>query len=86
MKLVKLKESADGSETGRKIRSLLTPMEYTRLDDMIDVMFTTATDVEQASQVSEPDGEDEVTSETPKSHAKGTWEFTEASANKSSRR
>jgi hypothetical protein len=43
LKLVQLKENADGPETGRKIRSLLTPMEYTRLDEMVDVMFTTAT-------------------------------------------
>jgi hypothetical protein len=51
LKLVLLKESADDPETGRKIRSLLVPMEYTRLDAMIDVMFTTATDVEQANQI-----------------------------------
>src|SRR5437868_5607545 len=40
IKLVQLKEGAEEPETGRKIRSLLSPMEYTRLDQMVDVMFT----------------------------------------------
>jgi hypothetical protein len=74
-KLVKLKESADGPETGRKIRSLLVPMEYTRLDGMIDVMFTTATDVEQSSQVVTPESAEASPS---KERAKGTWEFTDS--------
>jgi hypothetical protein len=46
VKLVTLKEYSDESETGQKIRSVLTPVEYTRLDRLVDVMFTTATDVE----------------------------------------
>jgi hypothetical protein len=51
VKLVELKEGADGPETGRMIRNLLTPMEYTRLDEMIDVMFTTAKDVDGTAEV-----------------------------------
>jgi hypothetical protein len=51
VKLVQLKEHAEAPDTGRKIRSLLRPMEYTRLDQMIDVMFTTAKDVETAANV-----------------------------------
>lgn len=46
IKLVELKEASDDPETGRKIRSLLTPMEFTRLDSLVDAMFTTAKDVE----------------------------------------
>lgn len=49
IKLVLLKENAEAAETGLKMRSLLTPVEYTRLDRMVDVMFATATDVEDAS-------------------------------------
>jgi hypothetical protein len=45
IKLVMLKENSDDPETGRKIRSVLTPVEYTRLDRLVDVMFTTATDI-----------------------------------------
>jgi hypothetical protein len=75
LKLVHLKESADGPETGIKIRNLLTPMEYTRLDAMIDVMFTTATNLEQASQITEPDKE---ASAPLKERVRGTWEFTDS--------
>lgn len=45
VKLVQLNESSESSDTGTKIRKILTPVEYTRLDEMVDVMFTTATDV-----------------------------------------
>jgi hypothetical protein len=48
--LVKLKESTDEEETVTKIRGLLKPFEYTRLDNIIDVMFTTAKDVEAATE------------------------------------
>jgi hypothetical protein len=47
IKLVTLKEDSDEPETGTKIRSVLTPVEYTRLDGLVDVMFTTAKDIEQ---------------------------------------
>jgi hypothetical protein len=46
LKLVQLKENSEEPETGLKIRSLLIPMEFTRLDGLVDVMFTTATDIE----------------------------------------
>jgi hypothetical protein len=46
IKLVHLKENSDDPETGLKIRSLLTPMEFTRLDGLVDIMFTTVTDIE----------------------------------------
>lgn len=54
IKLVQIKESAEAAETGLKIRSLLAPMEYTRLDRMIDVMFAAARDVEVATAAEEP--------------------------------
>lgn len=46
--LVRIKESADEDTTVAKIRSLLTPFEYTRLDNIIDIMFTATKDVESA--------------------------------------
>jgi len=46
IKMVALKENADEPETGVKIRSILMPVEYTRLDGLVDVMFTTAKDIE----------------------------------------
>jgi hypothetical protein len=94
IKLVLLKENTEAVETGLKMRSLLTPIEYTRLDRMVDVMFTTATDVEEEP---EPGGQVEdaaepiaSTSRTPDfspaivaaadlaTTGKGTWHFTDA--------
>jgi hypothetical protein len=48
--LVTLKEGAEEEATITKIRSLLIPFEYTRLDNIIDVMFTAARDVEAADE------------------------------------
>ena len=57
--LVKIKENADEDTTITKIRSLLTPFEYTRLDNIIDIMFSATQDVESSlesdSQVSKSD-------------------------------
>lgn len=44
IKLVTLKEASEDEETLNKIRSLLIPFEYTRLDNIIDIVFATATD------------------------------------------
>ena len=84
IKLVQLKENTEGDETGLKIRSLLTPMEYTRLDKMIDVMFTAAADVGVAAATAE--GEAETASDgavepgvppTSTGKEKGVWQFTD---------
>ncbi len=87
IKLVKLKENSDDSETGRKIRSVLTPMEYTRLDRMVDVMFTTATDVtppvEPEPQPELVDGSSTPVADVPRfeeqqlPYRSGTWVFTD---------
>lgn len=71
LKLVRIKESTDSGVTSAKIRSVLVPVEYTRLDALADAMFTTAREVEAA-----------VDSETPAAtigagDAEGSgWEFT----------
>jgi hypothetical protein len=51
MKLLKVKENSNEAETGAKVRSLFAPVEYTRLDRMVDVVFTAATDVEVTPEV-----------------------------------
>jgi hypothetical protein len=61
MQLVLLKEGTEEEETLRKIRSLLTPIEYTRLDNLVDVLFTAAKDVETSSGVQESSFEEAVT-------------------------
>lgn len=72
--LVTLKESTEDEATSSKIRGILIPVEYTRLDRLIDVMFTTAKDVENAieSEIPQEEGPDESTTD------KGSWEFTES--------
>ncbi|MFC2135317.1 hypothetical protein ACFLTH_11950 [Bacteroidota bacterium] len=50
MRLIALKESSEEVETAQKIRSILVPLEYTKLDEMVDVMFTTAKDVESYTE------------------------------------
>ena len=46
IKLVQVKEKSDDPGTIHQIRQLLQPFEYTKIDRIIDVIFTTATDVE----------------------------------------
>jgi hypothetical protein len=72
--LVSLKESTEDEATSSKIRGILVPVEYTRLDRLIDVMFTTAKDVENAIESEQPKEEnpDANTGE------KGSREFTES--------
>jgi hypothetical protein len=89
LKLVQLRDSTDDPETGLKIRSLLTPLEYTRLDQLVDVMFSAATDLnvtEQLGQISSGPpsqeqlrGSDEASEPVATStlSEKGTWEFTD---------
>jgi hypothetical protein len=80
IKLVQLKENSESQETSKKIRSLLIPREYTRLDEMIDVMFTTAREVE--SVIEDVATEEEVSAEPAKvpEKAKGAWQFTDSKA------
>ena len=47
IKLVQIKEKSDDPATIIQIRQLLQPFEYTKIDRIIDVIFTTATDVEE---------------------------------------
>jgi hypothetical protein len=46
IKLVQVKEKSDDPATIHQIRQLLQPFEYTKIDKIIDVIFTTAVDVE----------------------------------------
>lgn len=46
IKLVQIKEKSDDPNTLNQIRQLLRPFEYTKIDRIIDVIFTTAVDVE----------------------------------------
>jgi hypothetical protein len=79
IKLVKLKENSDEPETGQKIRGLLAPMEYTRLDALVDVMFTAASDLEPSVVQDEvkPDVQ-EAAVPAEDEETEGRWIFTDA--------
>jgi hypothetical protein len=66
LKLVELKESTEAGLTGAKLRSVLAPVEYTRLDGLVDLMFTAAKDVEAA-----------IETENPEASEASSWEFTD---------
>ena len=55
IKLVRVKENADNQETIGKIKTLLTPIEYTRIDGLIDVMFTDTKDLESTFEAQSDD-------------------------------
>lgn len=80
IRLVELKEDSDDPETGGKIRSLLTPMEFTRLDGLVDVMFTTAKDVEAGVIEKAAEKSEDAPSSEPKDTQTGPsgWVFTDA--------
>ena len=51
-RLLDIKESTEEAETARKIRGVLRPVEYTRLDALVDVLFSAAKDAEDNRAVS----------------------------------
>ena len=69
--LVKLKETTEASATRAKIRGVPVPMEYTKLDSLIDVIFSAAKDVETGGGI---DASVEAGQEGEETSA---WEFTD---------
>lgn len=61
--LVKLNMKSDEVETSEKIRTLFKPIEYTRIDALIDVVFTAVEDVDSDDTSSIEDGETSIDSE-----------------------
>lgn len=63
IKLVQIREKSDDPSTLNQIRQLLQPFEYTKIDKIIDVIFTTAVNVESQQEIEQetptPTGEDE---------------------------
>lgn len=47
--LVDLKVKSEEQETTEKIRNILRPIEYTRLDELIDIVFTAAQDMDSSA-------------------------------------
>jgi hypothetical protein len=63
IKLVQIKEKSDDASTLNQIRQLLQPFEYTKIDKIIDVIFTTTANVESQQEIEQqaalPEGEDQ---------------------------
>jgi hypothetical protein len=51
MKLVQIKDKSDDPSTLNQIRQLLQPFEFTKTDKIIDVIFTTAVNVERQQEI-----------------------------------
>jgi len=47
LRLLALKEELEDPETVRRIHAILVPREFTRLDEIVDLVFSTAEDVKQ---------------------------------------
>lgn len=75
LKLTQLKQETDDPETAEKIRTILTPFEYTKLDRLVDVMFATARDASSTPEIADAAAEAETSAEqSAQGHALG---FTE---------
>jgi hypothetical protein len=54
MKLIKIKEElVDDKKTFSRVSQILRPLEYTRLDNLIDIIFTTSDDMQRANEAEE---------------------------------
>ncbi len=57
LKLVQIKEAADSKATIQKIRTVLTPLELTKVDFIVDLLATTAEDIQEPLE-NEPEDEE----------------------------
>lgn len=64
LRLLKIKEELERPDTIDRIRDILTPHEFTRVDGIIDLVFTAATEVKQ--EADEIEDEDDTTTVTPR--------------------
>jgi hypothetical protein len=57
-RLLSLKEELEDPETVRRIHAILIPREFTRLDDIVDLVFSTAEDVKQEEELADDSVQD----------------------------
>jgi hypothetical protein len=80
LKLVRIKESTEGPDTATKIRRLLIPVEFTRLDDLIDAIFTAAKDAENAAQAETAPAKEDSDRQEANSETASRFDFTDGAA------
>ena len=66
VKLMHIKQSLDNTSTVDRIQSILKPLEYTRVDDLVDLIFTTSEDLQEEEEEEEepPEERDTPTPQT----------------------
>ena len=62
LRLMSVKEDLEDPEILQRIHRILVPREFTRLDEIVDVLFTTAEDLKQEDEPTEETTEDEIAS------------------------
>jgi hypothetical protein len=68
IKLVQIKDKSDDPSTLNQIRQLLQPFEYTKIDKIIDVIFTTTVNVESQQEIEHEAPVAQSEDEEPKEH------------------
>jgi hypothetical protein len=66
LRLMHLKEELDDPKIMAKIRQVLAPQEFTKVDGIIDLVFSTAEDVKKEDELSEAADEEEDEQRKPK--------------------
>ncbi len=74
--LVGLKENTEYKETAFNIRNIFSPLEYTSLDNIVDVLVSVARDV--ASATESEAGETGGTVDSDDNSEKANWDFTDS--------
>lgn len=77
LRLMRLKESVDDPDTLRQIYQILIPREFTKLDEIVELVFSTAEDAKKSEEI--PDDEEMVA--TPEKHGKPGPKFTPVAFN-----
>jgi hypothetical protein len=83
IKLVQIKEKSDDPNTLHQIRQLLQPLEYTKIDKIIDVIFTTAIDVENQRETEEGGASNEEENQTEYRQVKTDFDLLNAKRQRS---
>jgi len=66
MSLMKLKENVEDPKTIQKIHDILIPREFTKLDEIIEIVFSTAEDIKEEEPVEEEDTKEVEKNKEPK--------------------
>jgi hypothetical protein len=66
LRLIALKEAVEDPVIARRIHDILIPREFTRLDEIVDILFSTAEDIKQEEEMPEEVEEGEAAERKPK--------------------